>query len=109
MVVPDTAVPETVGVVVLVLSSSEAVPVSLAASRSGVPGAAGAEVSTVTDRAAAAAPLLPAPLLLWSHHAGHWSRDAAHLQRPLRPSWAWSAACTWARATSGARSSTCFG
>ena len=55
---PASAVPEIVGVVLLVRSSSSALPVSLAASRSGVPGAAGAVVSMVTASAAEATLML---------------------------------------------------
>ena len=54
------AVPAIIGVVLLVMSSSTAVPLSLPASRSGVEGAAGAVVSTVMVSAAEAAPELPA-------------------------------------------------
>ena len=60
IVLPASAVPETVSAVLLVMSSSEALPVSLAASRSGVPGAAGLVVSMVTARAVEAALVLPA-------------------------------------------------
>ncbi|GIS59648.1 MAG: hypothetical protein CM1200mP2_18730 [Planctomycetaceae bacterium] len=46
---PASAVPEMVNTVLLVMSSSEALPLSLAASRSGVPGAVGAVRSTVNS------------------------------------------------------------
>ena len=46
---PGSPVPESVGVVTLVRSSSSAVPRSLAASRSGVPGATGVVVSMVNS------------------------------------------------------------
>ncbi len=53
------AVPVKVGVVSLVLSSVLEEPVSLPAARSGVPGAAGAAVSTVTDSPPLATEVLP--------------------------------------------------
>ena len=55
-----SAVPLTVGVESLVRSSAFDVPESLAASRSGVAGAAGAAVSMTTTVAAEAALTLPA-------------------------------------------------
>src|SRR3972149_5517578 len=59
-VLPASAVPVKVGVLSLVMSSLLEAPVSLPASRSGVEGALGTPVSTVTDRAAEAAETLPA-------------------------------------------------
>ena len=58
-VLPISAVPLIVGVVSLVLSSVEELPLSLTASRSGVD-TAGAEVSIVTANADDAALMLPA-------------------------------------------------
>ena len=55
-----SAVPLTVGVVTLVRSSVLELPESLPVSRSGVDGAAGAEVSIVTVRADEAALVFPA-------------------------------------------------
>ena len=57
--VPASAVPEMVNTVLLVMSSSEALPLSLAASRSGVLGAAGAVRSTVNSPEVASLPTLP--------------------------------------------------
>ena len=59
-VAPASAVPASVGVVSLVMLSVEELPVSLAASRSATPGAAGFAVSMVTARTAEAALELPA-------------------------------------------------
>ena len=56
---PASAVPEMVGAVALVMSSSS-VPLSLPASRSRAVGAAGGSESIVTARAAEAALVLPA-------------------------------------------------
>lgn len=50
-VAPLSAVPEKLGVVLLVMLSVAEVPVSVAASRSGIDGAAGAVVSIMTDKA----------------------------------------------------------
>ena len=57
---PATAVPVKVGVVTLVMLSVDELPLSLAAVKSGVPGAAGGVVSIVIVNAADVAPVLPA-------------------------------------------------
>ena len=54
---PASAVPVSVGVASLVMSSVSELPESLAAARSGEEGALGAEVSTVIDSAAEATPV----------------------------------------------------
>ena len=59
-VLPASAVPVKVGVVLLVMSSLLDTPVSLAAARSGAEGAAGARVSKVSVGVAPAPPLFPA-------------------------------------------------
>ena len=59
-VLSAAAFPAIIGVVLLVMSSSTAVPLSLPASRSGVEGAAGSVVSTVMVSAVESSPVLPA-------------------------------------------------
>src|SRR6184192_3976391 len=59
-VLPASAVPVNIGVVTAVILSVLDVPVSLAASRSGTDGVAGAVVSTVTDNADDDADVFPA-------------------------------------------------
>ena len=59
-VLPASAVPVKVGVASLVTLSMLELPLSLAAARSGVDGAAGAEASIVTVRAEEATETLPA-------------------------------------------------